>query len=256
MEQETYYRYAEVAVQRVTYILQLILLHQALYVTLRMTIGWWSGIASMASAIASARGKMQQIMNAVNQMYFIARWIRAHGEIALLYAKDLTVSIQRRHRFGPHCFRRINDMPYQDCYTWFGQYPHNLHHLHVHLRVPQSFMSSTGQIYGGEECFLIYLYHLTKGVPFTEMARFIFGGDPCCLSEMNILFINHGYTTFYNEISGNSMNQWIPHSLYTLVVSLWCLVKWCHWRGWVHGWPGSWQTVNSSPFWLWLFLHF
>jgi hypothetical protein len=39
MEQETYYRYAEVAVQHVTYILQLILLHQALYVTLRATIG-------------------------------------------------------------------------------------------------------------------------------------------------------------------------------------------------------------------------
>ncbi len=93
MEQETYYRYAQVAVQCVTYILQLILLHQASYVTLRMTIGQWSGIASMASAIASAQGKMQQIMNAVNRMFFIARWIQAHGEIALLYAKHLTVFI-------------------------------------------------------------------------------------------------------------------------------------------------------------------
>ena len=106
-------------------------------------------------------------------------------------------------------------MPYQDCYTWFGQYPHNLRHLHLHLRVPQSFMSPTGQIYGGEECFLIYLYHLTKGTPFTEMARFVFGGDPRRLSEMNILFINHGYTTFYNKISGHSMNQWNLHSLHT-----------------------------------------
>jgi hypothetical protein len=93
MEQETYYRYAEVAVQCVTYILQLILLHQASYVTLRMTIGRWSGIASMASAIASAWGKMRQIMNMVSWMFFIARWIQAHGEIALLYAKDLTVFI-------------------------------------------------------------------------------------------------------------------------------------------------------------------
>jgi hypothetical protein len=120
IEQETYYRYAEVAVQHVTYILQLILLHQALYVTLWATIGRWSGIASMASAIASAWGKMRQIMNAVNRMFLIARWIRAHGEIALLYAKDLMVFIQRRHWFGPHRFRRINDVPYQDCYTWFG----------------------------------------------------------------------------------------------------------------------------------------
>ncbi len=39
MEQETYYRYAEVVVQRVSYLLQLILVHQASYVSLRATIG-------------------------------------------------------------------------------------------------------------------------------------------------------------------------------------------------------------------------
>ena len=38
MEQETYYRYAEVAVQQVTYILQLILLHQGSYAFLRASI--------------------------------------------------------------------------------------------------------------------------------------------------------------------------------------------------------------------------
>jgi hypothetical protein len=123
MEQETYYRYAEVAVQHVSYILQLILLHQVSYVTIRATIGRWSGIAGMAEAIESAWEKMQKIMNAVNRMFFIARWICAHGEIALLYAEDLTVFICRRHWFGPHRFRRIDDVPYQDCYTWFGQYP-------------------------------------------------------------------------------------------------------------------------------------
>jgi hypothetical protein len=178
MEQETYYRYAEIVVQRVSYLLQLILLHQALYVSLRATIGQWSGIAGMAEAIVSAREKMQKIMNVVTRLFFIARWIRTHGEIALLYAEDLTVFIRRRHLFGPHCFRRIVGVPYQDCYTWFGQYPHNLRHLYVHLRVPDSFTSPMGQVYGGEECFLIYLYHLMKGTPFTEMARFVFGGDP------------------------------------------------------------------------------
>jgi hypothetical protein len=76
-------------------------------------------------------------------------------------------------------------------------------------------MSPTGQIYGGEECFLIYLYHLTKGMPFMEMARFVFGGDSRHLLEMNTLFIYHCYTTFYNKISGYSMNQWILHTLHT-----------------------------------------
>ncbi len=60
MEQETYYRYAEVVVQRVSHLLQLILLHQASYVSLRATIGRWSGIAGMTKAIVSAREKMQK----------------------------------------------------------------------------------------------------------------------------------------------------------------------------------------------------
>jgi hypothetical protein len=47
------------------------------------------------------------------------------------------------------------------------------------------------------------------------MARFVFGGDPRRLSEMNVLFINNGYFTFYNKISGHSLNQWLPHSLNT-----------------------------------------
>jgi hypothetical protein len=45
------------------------------------------------------------------------------------------------------------------------------------------------------------------------MARFIFGGDPRRLSEANILFINHGYNTFFNKISGTSMEQWLPRDL-------------------------------------------
>jgi hypothetical protein len=60
MEQETYYRYAEVAVQRVTYILQLILLHQASYVSLRALISHWSGVASMERTVAIARESIEK----------------------------------------------------------------------------------------------------------------------------------------------------------------------------------------------------
>ncbi len=134
---------------------------------------------------------MQQIIDAVNRLFFLARWIRGHGEIALLYAKDLTTFIRRRHRFGPARCQRIDDVPLQDCYTWFGHVPHNLRRLHQHLRVPPTFAATTGQIYGGEECFFVYLYHLMKGTPFTEMARFVFGGDPRRLSEMNFIFISY-----------------------------------------------------------------
>jgi hypothetical protein len=56
MEQEIYYRYAEVAIQHVVFILHLILLNQESYVSLRSLVGQWSGvsIARMASDIDSA----------------------------------------------------------------------------------------------------------------------------------------------------------------------------------------------------------
>ena len=110
---------------------------------------------SVVSAIEWAREKMQQIIDAVNQLFFLARWIRGHGEIALLYAEDLTTFIRRRHQFGPACCRRIDNVPLQDCYTWFGHVSHNLRRLHRHLRVPPTFAATTGQIYGGEKCFLV-----------------------------------------------------------------------------------------------------
>ena len=57
MEQETYYQYAKVAIQRVEYILQLILLNQILYVSPRTMNGQWNVVSavSMAIAIESAR---------------------------------------------------------------------------------------------------------------------------------------------------------------------------------------------------------
>jgi hypothetical protein len=45
------------------------------------------------------------------------------------------------------------------------------------------------------------------------MARFVFGGDPRSLSEMNSIFIEFGYNTFFNKISGTSLEQWIPSHL-------------------------------------------
>jgi hypothetical protein len=48
-----------------------------------------------------------------------------------------------------------------------------LHLLIHHLRVPPTFTTTTGVVYTGQECFLIYLYHVIKGSPFTEMATCI-----------------------------------------------------------------------------------
>ena len=54
------------------------------------------------------------------------------------------------------------------------------------------------------------MYHLTKGAPFTEMARNVFGGDPRAMSPMFEMMIEHLYSAFYNKISGTSLDQWLP----------------------------------------------
>ncbi len=61
--------------------------------------------------------------------------------------------------------------------------PDNLHHLYLHLRVPETCMATLGQVFGGEECFLIYLYQLTKGTPLTEMARSYLGWSSPSLGD-------------------------------------------------------------------------
>ncbi len=89
-----------------------------------------------------------------------------------------------------------------------------MHHLLIHLRVPDTLIhQSNGAIYSGEACFLVYLYHITKGTPFTKMAHFVFGDNPRHLSEMNDFLIHHAYNTFYNKILGTSLNQWLPDKL-------------------------------------------
>ncbi len=170
---------------------------------------------------------MQSIKDYVKRLLFHLRWILAHGKIALLYAEDLSIYVCRRHRFHPADHRSLDDISEQDCFTWFSQNHANICRLLLHLRVPVSFMhESNGAVYTGVECFLVWLYHLTKRSPFTKMARFVFGGDPCGLSEMNDLFIAYSYNTFsirYQGLASTSgcLINWIyVESSYLILLQL------------------------------------
>ena len=168
----------------------------------------------MGNYASVIRAKMQDIKECNETLFFHISWILAHCEIALLYAEDLSVYIRRRHQFHPLDHRKLDDISETDCYAWLSQNHKNMHRLLLHLRVPDTFIhQSNGAIHSGEACFLVYLYHITKGTPFTEMARFVFGGDPRRLSEMNDMFIHYAYNTFYNKISGTSLNHWLPDKL-------------------------------------------
>ena len=65
-----------------------------------------------------------------------------------------------------------------------------------------------------EECFLIFLYRLIERAIFTKMACQPFGGDPRYFSWMFDLMAEHLYFTFYNEITGTLLSQWLPKHLH------------------------------------------
>ena len=138
-------------------------------------------------------------------------WVMSNVELCLLRAEDLTVFARRRHRFQPHRWRRIVEIERDNCYRWFGVYRDDLFRLHSAWRIPNEMRAPrSAHVYDGEGCFIIYLFHLMQGDPFTTMARHYFGGDPRRMSEMFEVMVNHIYFTFYNKISGTSLDQWLP----------------------------------------------
>jgi hypothetical protein len=188
---------------------------QAMNTRLRLFVRQWDEVIgeNVGVAVREAREMMKRIQRIFDELELLVACLMSLAEISYLQVEDLTVFIRRRNRFSLKRNRRIDEISRDECYTWFGQNHTNIHLLIRHLRLPRTFTTPTGVVYTGEECFLVYLYHVIKGSHFTEMARFVFGGDPRRLSEANMLFVNHGYTTFYNKISGTSLEQWIPSEL-------------------------------------------
>ena len=85
MDQKTYYRYGWVSLVQALHVLQLILLLLASFLHLRWFV---VGVGDfMGNYTSSIRSKMQSIKDCVERLVFLIRWILAHGEIALLYAK-------------------------------------------------------------------------------------------------------------------------------------------------------------------------
>ena len=178
----------------------------------------WQRLNSASAQVIESLVEMtRKIKREFAHIVLLIRWVTMHGEMALLYAEDLRYFVRvRRHRFKEIRYRKINEISSDDCDAWFRASPHHLRQLLIHWRVPLVFRNSTqGSTSLGEECFLVFLFHLIKGVPFTEMARHTFGGDPRRFSSMFDHMEEHLYFTFYNKITGTSMSQWIPQHLDT-----------------------------------------
>jgi hypothetical protein len=138
---------------------------------------WQENIdTGIADAVAAAHVKIQEGKKMMNKLLLMLRWVKAYGEIALLYGEDLTVFIRCRNYFHLCHFWKLVDINHKNCYAWFGVSINNLERLFVHWRVPATLTPATSHhLYGGEECFNIFLYHLMTGVPFTDIACHTFG---------------------------------------------------------------------------------
>ncbi len=101
MDQQTYYGYGWVSLVQTLHVLQIILLLLASFLRLRWFV---DGVRDfMGNYTSLIRFKMQSIKDCVERLVFLLRWILAHGEIALLYAKDLSGILDTQHQ----CSRSI-----------------------------------------------------------------------------------------------------------------------------------------------------
>ena len=155
--------------------------------------------------------KIMSLRTILKGMNVWIMWIMCHVELWFLRAEDLTLFARRRHRFKPHRWRHIDQISRDNSYRWFGLYREDMFRLYSSWRIPNEMRATrSAHLYDGEACFIIYLFHLMQGTPFTTMARHYFGGDPRRMSEMFEVMVNHVYFTFYNKISGTSLDQWLP----------------------------------------------
>ena len=196
MEQEIVYEQAEMFLHFAVYLGHQMSILIALFVAIQPIIDRYERMgALMSQAHASIKSFRRSILDVIKWISFLLQWIISQGEMALLYAEDLSVYVRRRKRFRPKTNRRLQDIRRDKCYEWFGLNPYHLYQLFVHLRVPESFRNpSNRQRFGGEECFIISMYHMIKGATFTSMTK-NFGGDPRQFSTMHDLMIRHLYYT-------------------------------------------------------------
>ncbi len=215
MERRMNYRIAESMLEFSSHALLII---TSLFVRMRIfdaLIKMWSARGDiMSDAISYCRDVIGRFQDTILGLQWLWRYCRYYGEVALLYADDLTYFVRRRHRFRPESNRTMDAISRRDCYTWFGILPDQLRMLHLHWRIPERLQAPNSRHqFDGEACFIICLFHMVKGTTFIDMSQQYFGGNPRYMSWMHAAMIDHLYNTFYHKISGGSLEQWIPSHL-------------------------------------------
>lgn len=216
MSQELYYHIAESMLYNALFLGHVLSLLAIIYQSYNATLLRWSNsniAESMGRAIARLRQLRNRCKDSLDRLYISLIWIISYGELAWIYAEDLSIYVRRRNRFHPPRNRTINAISRRDCFTFFRIHPNQLRLLYRHWRIPDQFRLPNRRVFSGEECFLIYLHHIMNGTPYTSMARSDFGGDPRSFTYMWTAMNDHLYENFFHKISGTSLSQWLPHQV-------------------------------------------
>jgi len=223
MDIEVYMAAAQFALTMATNLLPILSFFIALDNAKRSALSAWErSTTSVASVGAQLRDDIIHIGASISELHFLLGWIGGCGELALLYVADLTYFVRRRRpRLLPEKCCRLHEISRSDCDTWFQLSPYELRQLFDHLRFPVKLVKNDDHVpyndrrtYNSERAFILFLYHLRKGIPFTTMAKEVFGGDARQYSDMFDLVNDHIYYTFYNKISGTCFSQWLPEHVH------------------------------------------
>ena len=121
MEREVHFAAAEDALLYSMYLTQILFLLITAHHHLQIMLSHWQRLRNIAdSVVLSLQDRTKRIKKCIDSFLLLLTWTMAYGEIALLYAEDLTVFVRRRNRFKPKRYRRIEDINERDCDTWFG----------------------------------------------------------------------------------------------------------------------------------------
>lgn len=218
---ETNYKYRGDALksadlERLTEISQEVLALHVMFTDL--TWSWTVEMGSLQLVLQTTDDESGQtfVFNEMVNAYM--RTMQQHNNIKLLLLKhtEEVLSIRMildgdrpRPPIPPRQHRTIDSLTHNKAYAWTGFTQDQLHVLLKVLRIPYQLGTRNRYKYYGEEVLIMSLTRIHTAESWVSLADGKFGGDARRSSEMFEWFIDYLFETFYNAITGSSIDMWV-----------------------------------------------
>ena len=134
MEAEVHYNFAENAALDSLHLLEILLLLLPHHQPFSIIMASWQQIQGIGiEVLKSPKEKIQQLRKSMDPLLLLMRWISCYGEMAMLYAEDLTVFVwPHTPCFQPKRYRHLSETNRPDYDAWYGLTPDAFRRLFVH----------------------------------------------------------------------------------------------------------------------------